>query len=70
MKIFERFGVMQYLNCSEAVMRNWLHVIEDNYHYTNRYHNASHAADVLQSSAYFLDRDRIKVSFELLKEFI
>lgn len=35
----------------------WLTVIEANYHPTNAYHNATHAADVLQSTSFFLSSD-------------
>ena len=62
MQIFTRFGVADFLAISETVMRNWLQLIEANYHASNSYHNSTHAADVLQSTSYFLDRARIKVS--------
>ena len=60
MTIMTRFEVPRTLNCDEATLQNWLTVIEANYHSTNTYHNSTHAADVLQSTAYFLQRNRIK----------
>ena len=50
MAIFSRFGVVQTLNTDETTLRNWLTLIEANYHSTNSYHNSTHAADVLQVS--------------------
>jgi high affinity cAMP-specific and IBMX-insensitive 3',5'-cyclic phosphodiesterase 8 len=61
LKTFQRFGVLDYLHCTEETMCNWLQLIEANYHKSNTYHNSTHAADVMQASAYFLSRDRIKV---------
>lgn len=62
LKIFSRFGVCEFLNCPEATLRSWLQVIEANYHSSNSYHNSSHAADVLHATAYFLCKERVKVS--------
>ncbi|XP_071964037.1 high affinity cAMP-specific and IBMX-insensitive 3',5'-cyclic phosphodiesterase 8B-like isoform X2 [Antedon mediterranea] len=64
MSIFTRFSVCSYLNCSEAVLRNWLQVIEANYHSSNPYHNSTHAADVLHTTAYFLSKDKLKQCFD------
>lgn len=61
LKIFSRFGVCEFLNCSEATLRSWLQVIEANYHSSNSYHNSCHAADVLHATAYFLCKERVKV---------
>ena len=36
---------------------------EANYQSTNPYHNSTHAADVLNSTAYFLEREKLKVRF-------
>ncbi|XP_014665483.1 PREDICTED: high affinity cAMP-specific and IBMX-insensitive 3',5'-cyclic phosphodiesterase 8A-like [Priapulus caudatus] len=60
LKIFSRLGVGEYLHCSERVLQTWLQLIEQGYHSTNSYHNSTHAADVLQATAYFLSRDRLK----------
>ena len=61
LKIFERFGVGEYLGVDETVIVNWLQLISSNYHSENTYHNASHAADVLQATSYFLEKIRLKV---------
>lgn len=66
MTIMTRFEVPHTLNCDEATLQNWLTVIEANYHSTNAYHNSTHAADVLQSTAYFLQRNRIKALLDPL----
>ncbi|PAA63111.1 hypothetical protein BOX15_Mlig000151g1 [Macrostomum lignano] len=68
MKILQRFNVCQFLQCSEDTMLNWLQVMQDHYHSDNCYHNATHGADVMQSSAYFLQRDRIKSVFDEMDE--
>ncbi|XP_078533444.1 high affinity cAMP-specific and IBMX-insensitive 3',5'-cyclic phosphodiesterase 8B isoform X2 [Lissotriton helveticus] len=60
LKIFGRFGVCEFLNCTEATLRAWLHIIEVNYHATNSYHNSTHAADVLHATACFLGNERVK----------
>ncbi|MFT7815613.1 high affinity cAMP-specific and IBMX-insensitive 3',5'-cyclic phosphodiesterase 8B isoform X2 [Arapaima gigas] len=68
LKIFARFGVCEFLNCTEAMLRSWLQVIEANYHSSNSYHNSTHAADVLHATAYFLRKDRVKGSLDQLDE--
>lgn len=61
LKIFARFGVCEFLKCSETTLRLWLQTIEAHYHSTNPYHNSTHAADVLHATAYFLCQERVKV---------
>uniref|UniRef100_A0A8B9LQV3 Phosphodiesterase n=1 Tax=Astyanax mexicanus TaxID=7994 RepID=A0A8B9LQV3_ASTMX len=68
LKIFAHFGVCEFLNCTEAVMRSWLQMIEANYHASNSYHNSTHAADVLHATAYFLRKDKVKGSLDQLDE--
>ncbi|XP_036385087.1 high affinity cAMP-specific and IBMX-insensitive 3',5'-cyclic phosphodiesterase 8B isoform X1 [Megalops cyprinoides] len=68
LKIFTRFGVCEFLNCTEATLRSWLQVIEANYHASNSYHNSTHAADVLHATAYFLRKERVKGSLDQLDE--
>ncbi|XP_075383596.1 high affinity cAMP-specific and IBMX-insensitive 3',5'-cyclic phosphodiesterase 8B isoform X7 [Mycteria americana] len=68
LKVFARFGVSEFLNCSEATLRAWLQVIEANYHSSNSYHNSTHAADVLHATAFFLGKDRVKGSLDHLDE--
>lgn len=53
------FDVCSTLNCDEVTLRNWLTLIEANYR-ENPYHNSTHAADVLQATAYFLNKPRLK----------
>lgn len=36
------------LACTEDLLHKWLSTIEAHYHSGNTYHNATHAADVLQ----------------------
>lgn len=61
LKIFNRFDACEQLAIDESVLANWLSTIAANYHQENKYHNATHAADVLQATAYFLDKMRPKV---------
>nr|XP_030113601.3 high affinity cAMP-specific and IBMX-insensitive 3',5'-cyclic phosphodiesterase 8B isoform X3 [Taeniopygia guttata] len=68
LKVFARFGVSEFLNCSEATLRAWLQVIEANYHSFNSYHNSTHAADVLHATAFFLGKERVKGSLDHLDE--
>ncbi|XP_048829020.1 high affinity cAMP-specific and IBMX-insensitive 3',5'-cyclic phosphodiesterase 8A-like [Brienomyrus brachyistius] len=68
LKVFSRFGVCEFLRCSEATLRAWLQAIETNYHSGNPYHNSSHAADVLHATAYFLSRERVKASLDPIDE--
>ncbi|XP_069622181.1 high affinity cAMP-specific and IBMX-insensitive 3',5'-cyclic phosphodiesterase 8A isoform X2 [Ranitomeya imitator] len=68
LKMFARFGVCSFLNCSEVTLRSWLHVIESNYHSGNAYHNSTHSADVLHATAYFLCKERVKQSLDQIDE--
>uniref|UniRef100_A0A8C0IN79 Phosphodiesterase n=1 Tax=Chelonoidis abingdonii TaxID=106734 RepID=A0A8C0IN79_CHEAB len=68
LKVFARFGVCEFLNCSEATLRAWFQVIEANYHSTNSYHNSTHAADVLHATAFFLRKERVKGNLDHLDE--
>ena len=52
----------KFLKVSELMVWNWLQMVEANYHSKNHYHNSTHAADVLHATAYFLQKDRLKVS--------
>ena len=69
LSILSSFNVCLTLNCDESTLRNWLTVIEANYH-DNPYHNSTHAADVMQATAYFLRRPRLKSLFDPLDEAI
>nr|KAF6366828.1 hypothetical protein mPipKuh1_013280 [Pipistrellus kuhlii] len=68
LKVFSRFGVCEFLRCSETTLRAWLQVIEANYHSSNAYHNSTHAADVLHATAFFLGKERVKGSLDQLDE--
>ncbi|XP_075169971.1 phosphodiesterase 8 [Haematobia irritans] len=56
MEIFRRFDVFATLNVDENVCKNWLAVIERNYHADNSYHNSTHAADVMQATGVFISQ--------------
>ncbi|XP_068620562.1 high affinity cAMP-specific and IBMX-insensitive 3',5'-cyclic phosphodiesterase 8 [Battus philenor] len=62
-----RFDVCATLECDERTLLHWLTAIETNYHAVNTYHNSTHAADVLQAVAYFLEKDRLKTLLEPLE---
>ncbi|KAJ0174034.1 hypothetical protein K1T71_010180 [Dendrolimus kikuchii] len=62
-----RFDVCAALECDERTLLHWLTVVETNYHAVNTYHNSTHAADVLQAVAYFLEKDRLKSVLEPLE---
>ncbi|CAG9857884.1 unnamed protein product [Phyllotreta striolata] len=68
MTLFHHFDVANVLNCDEKTLHNWLTVIEANYHSENTYHNSTHAADVMQATAGFLEKDRMKSIMEQLDE--
>uniref|UniRef100_A0A8C5UKG1 3',5'-cyclic-AMP phosphodiesterase n=1 Tax=Microcebus murinus TaxID=30608 RepID=A0A8C5UKG1_MICMU len=68
LKIFARFGICEFLNCSESALRSWLQIIEANYHSSNPYHNSTHSADVLHATAYFLSKERIKETLDPMDE--
>ncbi|KAM7048304.1 high affinity cAMP-specific and IBMX-insensitive 3',5'-cyclic phosphodiesterase 8A isoform 2-T2 [Molossus nigricans] len=68
LKIFARFGICEFLNCSETTLRSWLQIIEAHYHSSNPYHNSTHAADVLHATAYFLCRERVKQTLDSVDE--
>ena len=50
MKIFAAFDACKLLKIDETTLKNWLGLIEEHYRADNPYHNATHAADVLQVS--------------------
>lgn len=62
------FQVSAKLNCDERVMRNWLAIVEHNYIAENSYHNSTHAADVLQATAKFMQSKRMKQILDPLDE--
>ncbi|KAL1765468.1 high affinity cAMP-specific and IBMX-insensitive 3 3' [Sigmodon hispidus] len=68
LKTFARFGICEFLQCSEATLRSWFQIIEANYHSSNPYHNSTHSADVLHATAYFLSRNKIKETLDPIDE--
>lgn len=56
MELCQKFDVFETFSIDEATMRQWLIVIEANYHVGNTYHNSTHAADVMQATAVFLQQ--------------
>ncbi|XP_061603777.1 high affinity cAMP-specific and IBMX-insensitive 3',5'-cyclic phosphodiesterase 8B [Phyllopteryx taeniolatus] len=68
LKIFTSFGVCDFLDCPEVLLRSWLQLMEASYHSSNSYHNSTHAADVLHATAYFLRKERVKSSLDQLDE--
>lgn len=68
MNLFGLFDVAAVLEIDEKILHNWLVVIEANYHAENHYHNSTHAADVMQAIAGFLDQERMKQIMDPLDE--
>ncbi|KAL4228195.1 High affinity cAMP-specific and IBMX-insensitive 3' [Mactra antiquata] len=68
LRTMARFDVCGFLNISESCLANWLSVIEANYHSRNTYHNSTHAADVLNSTAYFLNKEKCKAILDHMDE--
>jgi len=65
-----RFEVTKTLGIEESTLQNWLTLIEANYHSANSYHNSSHAADVMQATAYFLEKENVKSLLDNVDEAI
>ncbi|VVC28353.1 Hypothetical protein CINCED_3A011827 [Cinara cedri] len=68
MNLLTHFEVHKTLGCDERTLHAWLTVVESHYHAKNTYHNSTHAADVLQATAMFLEKDRIKRLLDQLDE--
>lgn len=68
MTIMNLYQVPARLNCDEKIIQNWLAVLEMNYRSQNCYHNSTHAADVLQATARFMQSERLKQVLEPLDE--
>ncbi|KAL1429885.1 hypothetical protein MTO96_015389 [Rhipicephalus appendiculatus] len=69
LSIFAKMNVPTSIDIDDSTIRNWLQLIESHYQ-DNPYHNSTHAADVLQATAYFLLRLRKKDIFDPLDEAI
>jgi len=70
MTVLTRFEVPRTLSIEESVLQNWLTLIEANYRSGNTYHNSSHAADVMQATAYFLERENVRSLLDPVDEAI
>ncbi|XP_072746977.1 high affinity cAMP-specific and IBMX-insensitive 3',5'-cyclic phosphodiesterase 8 isoform X5 [Anoplolepis gracilipes] len=66
--VMNLYQVPAKLNCDERTLQNWLAIIEHNYNAENSYHNSTHAADVLQATARFMQSKRLKEILEPLDE--
>jgi len=62
------FCVPAKLKCEERIIQNWLSIIEHNYNSDNSYHNSTHAADVMQATAKFMQSEKLKKILEPLDE--
>ena len=64
------FDVSSSLGVDDSILHNWLTIIELNYNAKNSYHTSTHAADVMQATAGFLERERLKQILDPLDEAI
>ncbi|XP_063697402.1 high affinity cAMP-specific and IBMX-insensitive 3',5'-cyclic phosphodiesterase 8 isoform X2 [Culicoides brevitarsis] len=62
MELLRRFDVFNTFNCDETTFKSWLIVIEAHYHSANTYHNSTHAADVMQATACYLQQLSVRES--------
>ncbi|KAI5708649.1 hypothetical protein M8J76_000180 [Diaphorina citri] len=62
------YGVHKTLGIDERTLYNWLHLIEKHYHSSNTYHNSTHASDVLQAVAAFLEKEKLNQILDELDE--
>lgn len=70
LSVLSHFNVCSTLSCDETTMKNWLTLVESKYRNENPYHNSTHAADVMQATAYFLSKPRLEAIFDPLDEAI
>ncbi|XP_025989346.1 high affinity cAMP-specific and IBMX-insensitive 3',5'-cyclic phosphodiesterase 8 isoform X2 [Solenopsis invicta] len=66
--IMNLYQVPTTLHCDERTLQNWLAIVEHNYNAENSYHNSTHAADVMQATARFMQSKRLKEILEPLDE--
>ncbi|XP_011880221.1 PREDICTED: high affinity cAMP-specific and IBMX-insensitive 3',5'-cyclic phosphodiesterase 8A isoform X1 [Vollenhovia emeryi] len=66
--IMNLYQVPATLHCDEKTLQNWLAIIEHNYNSENSYHNSTHAADVMQATARFMQSKRLKEILEPVDE--
>ena len=60
-EIFRHFNMASVLSIDDRTLTRWLQMIESHYHTTVSFHNSTHAADVLQASAFFCEQPCIMV---------
>ncbi|PSN58085.1 High affinity cAMP-specific and IBMX-insensitive 3' [Blattella germanica] len=70
MNLMNHFDVSSSLGVDESILYNWLTIIEINYNSKNSYHTSTHAADVMQATAGFLERERLKQILDPMDEAI
>ncbi|XP_055629005.1 high affinity cAMP-specific and IBMX-insensitive 3',5'-cyclic phosphodiesterase 8 [Toxorhynchites rutilus septentrionalis] len=56
LELFRRFDVYNTFNCDEMTFKLWLIEMEKHYHADNTYHNSTHAADVMQATACYIQQ--------------
>ncbi|XP_039450260.1 high affinity cAMP-specific and IBMX-insensitive 3',5'-cyclic phosphodiesterase 8 isoform X1 [Culex pipiens pallens] len=56
LELFRRFDVYNTFCCDENTFERWLHKMEEHYCSKNTYHNSTHAADVMQATACYLQQ--------------
>ncbi|XP_063238423.1 high affinity cAMP-specific and IBMX-insensitive 3',5'-cyclic phosphodiesterase 8-like isoform X2 [Bacillus rossius redtenbacheri] len=66
MSLFLHFDSHFALGCDETTLKNWLTLVEYNYRRRNSYHNSTHAADVMQCAACFLDAGKLRAVLDPL----
>ncbi|XP_071053558.1 high affinity cAMP-specific and IBMX-insensitive 3',5'-cyclic phosphodiesterase 8 isoform X3 [Onthophagus taurus] len=66
--LFNHFDVAATLNVDEKILHNFLILIESKYRSENSYHNSTHAADVMQAVAAYMERDRLKQIMDPIDE--
>uniref|UniRef100_A0ABD2VXR4 PDEase domain-containing protein n=1 Tax=Trichogramma kaykai TaxID=54128 RepID=A0ABD2VXR4_9HYME len=67
-RLLLRYDLPTHLNCDESTMLNWLTAIESNYKRDISYHNSTHAIDVLQGVACFMQSESLRSILEPLDE--
>ncbi|XP_012940982.1 high affinity cAMP-specific 3',5'-cyclic phosphodiesterase 7A [Aplysia californica] len=61
-QLFQDYGFVQGFRLDTVKLMSFLSLVEDNYHDSNPYHNALHAADVAQAMHCFLQEKEVRAS--------